>query len=196
MGQGGGCYPDPFGGGGGGSDGGSGGPDPTLFGNLIYDLPGYQNPSAQAYGVYLGCLSNGFQCDANGNYYNPDYSAQAQNQYNRLSTNAANDFGGGYSLDSTTCNLAGGHCNFAFACDDPSNCGLGRYVDGLHVECVGGGTDCPNDPDPPLWIHDDTVSPWISPNTFTFGTLFTGDFWEHGFVDLTGRTFFVGAFNP
>ena len=87
--------------------------------------------------MYLGCLSNGFQCDVNGNYYNPDYSAQAQNQYNRLSTNAANDFGGGYSLDSTTCNLAGGHCNSAFACDDPSKCGLGRYVDGLHVECVG-----------------------------------------------------------
>jgi hypothetical protein len=50
--------------------------------------------------------------------------------------------------------------------------------------------------DESLWIHDDTVSPWISPNTFTFGALFTGNFWEHGFVDLIGGTFFVGAFNP
>lgn len=118
----------------------------------------------------------------------------AQAQYNRLSGNAANVFGGGYNLDSTTCNLVGGHCNFAFACDNPTYCGLGRYVDGLHVECVGGGTNCPNGPDSPLWIHDDTVSGWISP--FTFGALFTGNFWEHGFVDLIGGTFFVGAFDP
>lgn len=65
----GGCYPDPFGGG--GSDGGSGGPDPTLFGNLIYDLPGYQNPGAEALAVYLSCVSYGFQCDADGNYKPP-----------------------------------------------------------------------------------------------------------------------------
>lgn len=43
-----------------------------------------------------------------------------------------------------------------------------------------------------LVVHDDTVSPWTGP--FTFGALFTGNFWEHGIVDLVGGTFFVGAF--
>jgi RHS repeat-associated protein len=43
-------------------------PDPSLFGNLLYDLPGYQDPGAEAMHVYTSCLSNGFQCDANGNY--------------------------------------------------------------------------------------------------------------------------------
>jgi len=44
----------------------------------------------------------------------------------------------------------------------------------------------------PLVVHDDTVSPWV--DQFTFGALFTGNFWEHGFVDLIGGTFFIGAF--
>jgi hypothetical protein len=43
-----------------------------------------------------------------------------------------------------------------------------------------------------LWVHDDTVSPWTG--SFSAGALFTGNFWEHGFVDLIGGTFFVGAF--
>ena len=133
------------------------------------------------------CLSNGFQCDANGNYSNPDYSGQAQNQYNRLSGNAASVFSGGYSIDSSTCNLVGGHCNFGLDCDNWSACGPGRYADGLHVECGDGPCDS-------LMIHDDTVSPWIG--QFTFGAFFTGNFWEHGFVDLIGGTFFVPAFNP
>jgi hypothetical protein len=49
-----------------------------------------------------------------------------------------------------------------------------------------------------LWVHDDTVSPWTGTGQPSFGTvfgaLFTGNFWEHGFVDLIGGTFFVGAF--
>jgi hypothetical protein len=140
-----------------------------------------QNAAAQALGVYLSCLSYNFQCDANGNYYNPNYLAQANGQYNRLSGNLAN-VGSGYSVDATNCDLIGGHCNFAFTCDDWSNCGPGRYDDGVHIENVDGA----------LWVHDDTVSPWTG--QFTFGALFTGNFWEHGFVDLIGGTFFVGAF--
>jgi hypothetical protein len=50
-----------------------GGPSSALFGSLVYDLPGFQNPSAEALQVYIKCLSNKFQCDANGDYYNPDY---------------------------------------------------------------------------------------------------------------------------
>jgi hypothetical protein len=44
------------------------------------------------------------------------------------------------------------------------------------------------------WIHDDTVSPRVGQSTL--GALFTGNFWEHGIVDLFGGTFFVGAFDP
>ncbi len=150
-------------------------PDPNLFGNLIYDLPGYQNPSAEAYGVYRGCLSYGFQCGANGNYYNPDYSGQAQAQYDRLQANLAAAFPSAV-LDSTTCELNGAHCNFLCTDFCPP---VGRYPNGIHVGKGG-------------WIHDDTVSPWIGP--FTLGAILTGNFWEHGFVDLIGGTFFVGAF--
>jgi hypothetical protein len=58
----------------------------------------------------------------------------------------------------------------------------GRYDDGIHIENMNGA----------LWVHDDTVSPWTG--SFSAGALFTGNFWEHGFVDLIGGTFFVGAF--
>jgi len=58
---------------------------------------------------------------------------------------------------------------------------VGRSPNGIHVKNGG-------------WIHDDTVSPWTG--SFTFGALFTTDFWGHGFVDFIGGTFFVGAFNP
>lgn len=176
-----------------------GGPSASLFGDLLYDLPGYQNPGKQAMRVYLGCLSSGFQCDANGNYNNPNYLTQANGQYNRLSQNAANVFGSGYTLDATTCKLIGAHCNFSFTCADWTNCGPGRYDDGLHVECADDKSSCAEGS--PLVIHDDTVSPWISPWTgqptsfgTIFGALFTANFWEHGFVDLIGGTYFVGAF--
>lgn len=38
-----------------------------------------------------------------------------------------------------------------------------------------------------LVVHDDTVSPWVGP--FTFGAVFTANFWERGFVDLIGGQF-------
>ena len=63
------------------------------------------------------------------------------------------------------------------------SCAL-QFEGAIHVENTGGG----------LWIHDDTVSPWVG--QFTFSALFTGNFWEHGFVDFIGGTFFVGAFDP
>jgi hypothetical protein len=82
-------------------------------------------------------------------------------------------------------------CNFLLSCD-PSVCpSVGRYDGGIHVECEGGGYDC--SPGSQLWVHDDTVSPWVGP--FTIGAVFTGNFWEHGFVDLIGGTYFVGAFS-
>jgi len=115
---------------------------------------------------------------------------QVAGQYNRLSGNAADVFGNGYSVDPTTCNLIGGHCNFSFSCDSWDNCGPGRYDDGLHVECAGGGYNCTSGQ---LWIHDDTVSPWVG--SFSPGDLFTGNFWEHGIVDLVGGTYFVGVFS-
>jgi RHS repeat-associated protein len=159
-------------------------------------LSGQVGNFQQSMGVYLSCLSYYFQCDANGNYYNPNYLNQANGQYKRLSVNAANDFTSPYTLDPTTCNLSGGHCNFAFTCSDWGDCGLGRHDDGLHVECAGGGYNCSPNPTNPaltsLWIHDDTVSPWVG--DFTLWAIFTGNFWEHGFVDLIGGTFFVGAF--
>jgi len=153
---------------------------------------GLNSPIQQGAAVYQSCVALNFNCDANGNPSNPNYLAQANGQYNRLSGNAANDFTSPYSLDPTTCNLSGGHCNFAFTCTDWSDCGLGRYDDGLHVECAGGGYNCAVDPSTALWIHDNTVSPWTG--SFSAGALFTGNFWEHGFVDLIGGTFFVGAF--
>jgi hypothetical protein len=49
-----------------------------------------------------------------------------------------------------------------------------------------------------LWIHDDTVSPWTGQGEASFGTvlgaMFTGSFWEHGFVDLIGGSVFTIAF--
>jgi RHS repeat-associated protein len=180
-----------------GGSGFSGGVDangvPNNFG------PGYNmqatSPLAQLQsGVsrYLSIINTGWDPALGINWNNVNYLAQANGQYNRLSGNAANDFTSTYSLDSTTCNLSGGHCNFAFACDNWVDCGPGRHDDGLHVECAGGGYNCPEDPNTALWIHDDTVSPWTG--SFSAGAFFTGNFWEHGFVDLIGGTFFVGAF--
>ena len=139
---------------------------------------------------YLSIINGGWDPVLGINWNNVNYLAQANGQYNRLSANAAADFTSQYSIDSTTCILVGGHCNFAFTCNDLNNCGVGRYDDGVHVECVVNGPDCRLGP---LQIHDDTVSPWTG--DFQFGALFTGNFWEHGFVDLIGGTFFVDAFS-
>ena len=138
---------------------------------------------------YLSIMNTGWDPALGINWNNVNYLAQANGQYNRLSGNAANDLTSPYSLDSTTCNLIGGHCNFDFTCDNWGDCGPGRYDDGLHVECAGGGYDCTSGQ---LWIHDDTVSPWTG--DFSPSALFTSNFWEHGVVDLGGGTFFVGAF--
>jgi hypothetical protein len=59
---------------------------------------------------------------------------------------------------------------------------VGRYDDGIHIECATGGCG----PGDPLVVHDDTISPWTG--DFTFGAVLTGNFWEHGFVDLVGGT--------
>jgi hypothetical protein len=138
---------------------------------------------------YLSIINTGWDPALGINWNNVNYLAQANGQFNRLSGNAASVFGAGYSVDATNCDLIGGHCNFAFTCDNWSACGPGRYDDGLHVECAGGGYQCTSGQ---LWVHDDTVSPWTG--SFSAGALFTGNFWEHGFVDLIGGTFFVGAF--
>ena len=131
---------------------------------------------------YLSILKNGWDPELGINWNDVNYLAQANAQYNRLSNNLSVLFGDTASADPTNCDLIGGHCNFALTCTDWSSCGPGRYDDGVHIENVDGA----------LWVHDDTVSPWTG--QFTFGALFTGNSWEHGFVDLIGGTFFVGAF--
>jgi hypothetical protein len=95
-------------------------------------------------------------------------------------------------VDPTTCNLLGGHCNFAILCDGIDCPDLGRYDNGIHIECASGGYDCDPSIDP-LVVHDDTVSPWLGVD-FPPSAVFTTDFWRHGIVDLFGGTFFVGAF--
>jgi hypothetical protein len=64
-----------------------------------------------------------------------------------------------------------------------------RFDDGVHVECASGEACSVGDP---LVVHDDTVSPWEG--NFSFGALFTGNFWEHGIVDLIGGQLIVDAF--
>jgi RHS repeat-associated protein len=151
---------------------------------------GLNSPIQQGAAVYQSCVALNFNCDANGNPSNPNYLAQANGQYNRLSGNLANVFGPGVTADSTNCDLIGGHCNFLLSCDSSQTVcpSAGRYDDGIHIEDMNGA----------LWVHDDTVSPWTGTGQASFGTvfgaLFTGNFWEHGFVDLIGGTFFVGAF--
>jgi RHS repeat-associated protein len=125
------------------------------------------------------------------NWNDVDYLKQANGQYKRLSQNLKALFGSGYKVDPSNCDLIGGHCNFGFTCDYWSSCKPGRYDNGIHIECAGGGYKC-NEGDP-LVVHDDTVSPFVG--SFSFSALFTVNFWEHGFVDVIGGTFFVGAFS-
>lgn len=138
---------------------------------------------------YLSIINTGWDPALGINWNNVNYVAQANGQYNRLSGNLA-PFGN-VSADPTNCYLIGGHCNFALNCDPNAGCpAAGRYDNGVHIECASGGYDC-GAFDPHV-AHDDTVSPWIG--NFSLSALFTGNFWEHGFVDLIGGTFFVGAF--
>jgi hypothetical protein len=134
--------------------------------------------------------------EANGNFYTPTqwqqylaqtYAAQIVAQFNRVAGNVAMLFGGAASVtpaDPFDANVTGGHANFDFSCSDWTVCGPGRYDEGVHIECASGGLIC--DPGSALVTHDDTVSPWISPASFSFSTLFSANFWEHGFVDLIG----------
>jgi hypothetical protein len=162
-----------------------------FWGNNFYDLPGHEDEAAQGMARYLSIKNTGWDPALGINWNDVNYFAQANAQYNRLSGNLAAVFGAGVTADPTTCNLVGGHCNFALSCDPQASCpSRGRYDDGIHIECAGGGYGCPAGSQ--LWVHDDTVSPWTG--QFTAGAIFSGNFWEHGIVDLIGGSFFVGAF--
>ncbi len=115
-------------------------------------------------------------------YLAQTYAAQILAQFNRLLGNLP--AGASIAYDPNNPDVNGGHANFAYSCpaDSWSSCGPGRYDDGVHVECASGATNCAAGS--PLVAHDDTVSPWVSPASFSFSTLFTANFWEHGFVDL------------
>jgi RHS repeat-associated protein len=147
-----------------------------------YGLPSGTGALQAGVSRYLSIITTGWDPALGINWNNVNYRSQANGQYKRLSGNLSVLFGDTASADPTNCNLIGGHCNFALTCADWSSCGPGRYDGGVHIENVNGG----------LWVHDDTVSPWTGP--FSTSALLTGNFWEHGFVDLIGGTFFVGAF--
>jgi hypothetical protein len=126
--------------------------------------------------------------EIDGNFYTPQqlqayfaqvYASQIDSQYDRTSNNAYLVFGDSASVDPNDPTVIGGHANFDFTCDDLTVCGPGRYDFGIHVEYDSNGN---------LVIHDDTVSPWISPASFSFSSLFSDNFWEHGFVDLVWGT--------
>jgi RHS repeat-associated protein len=123
------------------------------------------------------------------NYLAQSYADQILAQFNRIMGNLSALFGTLASADPNDETIDGGHANFAFTCGDPSQCGPGRYDYGIHIECAGGGYDCSGGP---LVVHDDTVSPWIG--TFSFSDIFSGSFWEHGFVDLFGGNSAVYVF--
>ena len=126
--------------------------------------------------------------DANGTFYTPDewqtYLNQTSRlqeigQYNRLSGNLPT--GGSIPPFNTNIPIVNGaHANFPYACQAGFNCGPGRYSNGVHVECAGGGRNCAAGS--PLVAHDDTVSPWTG--TFRLQDVLTGRFWEHGLIDL------------
>ncbi len=65
--------------------------------------------------------------------------------------------------------IKGGHANFGCR-----GCTLGRYPFGIHVVEEGGK----------IVVHDDTVSPWLSPfSFFNFNPIYLI---EHGTIDLIG----------
>jgi RHS repeat-associated protein len=121
--------------------------------------------------------------EANGTFYSDkqyqSYMAQAHptqiaGQYKRLTDNMAN-IGMPGTVDANNYLINGAHADFAFNCPDGDSCGENRYPDGIHVTA---------DPSGQLWIHDDTVSPWISP--FSFSNFDLGNFLYHGVQDLLG----------
>lgn len=107
------------------------------------------------------------------------YASQIASQCARVTANTASDFGGSASVSCGNPTIIGGHANFALDCGNGPCPAVGRYDNGVHIECAAGGNCGPNDP---LVVHDDTVSPWVG--SFSFSAVFTGNFWEHGFADL------------
>jgi RHS repeat-associated protein len=118
------------------------------------------------------------------NYLQSTYPSQIASQHRRLSGNLDAIFGGDITADPNDPNIDGGHANFTLNCGDSPcpNDLVGRYDNGIHIECASGGYSC--QPGSPLVVHDDTVSPWTG--NFSFSSLFTVNFWRHGFVDLFG----------
>lgn len=117
-------------------------------------------------------------------YLRAKYAEQVEAQLDRVTKNLGALFGNKGSLKGGDPNIVGGHANFDFGCTDWGVCGPGRYNDGIHVECASGGYDCPVGSQ--LVVHDDTLSPWTSP--FSFSNFNLVNFLEHGFVDLIGGT--------
>ena len=115
-------------------------------------------------------------------YLRATYAPEIAGQYRRLSANLSAVFGGAVSADPDDPDIVGGHANFTLDCGAGPCPSVGRYDDGIHIECATGGCG----PGDPLVVHDDTISPWTG--DFTFGAVLTGNFWEHGFVDLVGGT--------
>jgi RHS repeat-associated protein len=109
---------------------------------------------------------------------NAIYSAQVLAQFNRLTAGLSTLFGGLASVDPSDPEIIGGHANFDLSCSDISVCGPGRYDNGVHIEAGASGN---------IFVHDDTVSPWTG--SFSFSSIFTTNFWEHGIVDLFGGQF-------
>ncbi|HXA76905.1 MAG TPA: RHS repeat-associated core domain-containing protein, partial [Candidatus Acidoferrales bacterium] len=141
-------------------------------------VSGYFNPADLTNGINQ--VNGQIMDDANYQLHlQQTYASQIQNQLNNVKAGLAADFPGqGISANPNNPQIQGGHANFSLACTDgSSNCTLppsGRYPNGIHIPKSG-------------IVHDDAVSPWVSP--FSFYAVFTTNFWEHGFVDLIGGQF-------
>ena len=122
-------------------------------------------------------------------YIAQTYAADISGQYGRLSGNLS-QFNGVGRASADNPNVIGGHANFKFECDIWGICGPGRYNFGVHVECASGGYNCPGGP---LVVHDDTVSPWVSP--FSFFNFNPINLIEHGTIDLIGGNLGTNVFS-
>jgi RHS repeat-associated protein len=143
--------------------------------------------AAQGY-VKFSDLAQGLY-DANGKFYTPSqwqtYLAQnysVSGQFGRLTSNMAS-LGMPGKVDQDKYSIDGGHADFAFSCPDAQDCGPGMYPLGIHVKEDSSGQ---------LWIHDDTVTPWISP--FSFSTVNPINFLKHGIIDVLGGNSIIYVF--
>jgi RHS repeat-associated protein len=139
---------------------------------------------AQGYVLFSDIVQGLYE--ANGVFYSSSqwqaylaatYASQIASQYNRISAYLSALFGDAASADPDDPDVIGGHANFDLTCTDMTVCGPGRYDFGIHVEYDAQGN---------LVVHDDTVSPWLSPFSMSNFNFF--NFLEHGFVDLFGGT--------